>query len=344
MLIYRCRVCNRIFGFPSPPALARCSSCKGGLVYLGQDQPPNEIQVNKEKEKKGGLNWDVLLNLLKGLGAFWGTGGAINIVGKSVNKEKIGKGDLSHTLLPLAGAGLIHGFQHPQRVKNFFLPAQSRIETDEKVRKVIQIIRGQGLNKGSQNPPSVVPQDKVNYRFEGREDPTNQRGKGVSKNTETVRVPRGFQWLRILSTRPRILILGGQGTAKSCLAFWLLEILHPRCPCFVYRLPAEGASFIPPWLGIVNELNRAPPGSIVLVDEAYLSFFSRESQTRQNREITRIVNLARQKNLGLIFVAHEARHIDKNILSCIRYPGNKKTGTATGGAGSILPQTLPSQS
>ena len=30
-----------------------------------------------------------------------------------------------------------------------------------------------------------------------------------------------------------------------------------------------------------------------------------------------MLNLARQKRLGFIFVAHEARHIDKNIPSCI---------------------------
>ena len=104
---------------------------------------------------------------------------------------------------------------------------------------------------------------------------------------------------------------------KSCLAFWLLEIMHERCSCFVYRLPEEGVSLIPPWLGVIHNLNDAPLTSLILIDEAYLVLFSRESQTRKNRDIVKILNLARQKRLGFIFVAHEARHIDKNILSCI---------------------------
>ncbi|GAG33439.1 unnamed protein product, partial [marine sediment metagenome] len=74
---------------------------------------------------------------------------------------------------------------------------------------------------------------------------------------------------------------------------------------------------MPPWLGILQELADAPAGSIILVDEAYLSFFSRDSQSGANKEITRIVNLTRQKNICLIFVAHESRHLEKNILSGI---------------------------
>jgi hypothetical protein len=129
--------------------------------------------------------------------------------------------------------------------------------------------------------------------------------------------PRALQWMRILSELPRILILGAQGMGKSCLAFWLVEILHERCSCFVYRLPREGISCIPSWLGVIQDLNDAPSGSLILIDEAYLVLFSRESQTRQNRDIIKILNLARQRRLGFIFVAHEARHIDKNVLSCI---------------------------
>lgn len=69
--------------------------------------------------------------------------------------------------------------------------------------------------------------------------------------------------------------------------------------------------------GYSSRATDAPPGSVALVDEAYLIFFSRNSQTRANGEITRIVNLARQKNIGLIFVAHELRHLERNILSGI---------------------------
>ena len=97
----------------------------------------------------------------------------------------------------------------------------------------------------------------------------------------------------------------------------LIEALHGRSLCYVYRLPEEGISLLPSWLGVIKNIEEAPSGSIILIDESYLALFSRDSSSRQNKHMVKILNLARQKNLGFIFVAHEARHIDKNILSCI---------------------------
>ena len=129
--------------------------------------------------------------------------------------------------------------------------------------------------------------------------------------------PRALRWLRVLCEHPRVLILGAQGTGKSCLAFWLLEIMRYRGRCYVFRLPEEGRSLIPPWIGILQELDDAPPGSIILIDEAHLICPSRESQTRANREIARFMSLARQKDISLIFVAQESRHVEKNITGGI---------------------------
>ncbi len=129
--------------------------------------------------------------------------------------------------------------------------------------------------------------------------------------------PRALRWLRILCEHPRLLILGAQGMGKSCFAFWLLEIMRYRGRCYVYRLQEEGRYLIPPWIGVLQKLADAPPGSIILIDEAHLICPSRESQTRANREITRFMSLARQKDISLIFVAHESRHLEKNITSGI---------------------------
>ena len=318
MLIYRCRFCSRIFKFPSPPPLPESEWCRGGLVYVGADEHPNQIQAQMTNEKKKGrINYKFLLMLFKGVGIAWGTVGAVNIVAKSIKKENVGKGDLYHTLLPWATTGTIHGFQHSKQLKNLFFPAQRQTEMKEKLRKAIEIIRGQQLERGSQNITEVSPERKVNLEFKPRENLTQQTETAVSKHRGIRGDPPASQWLRVLSAYPRILILGGQGTGKSCLAYYLVEILHDRGRCYVYRLPEEGIPLIPKWLGICREIADVPPRSIVLVDEAYLPFFSRESQSRGNREVSKIINLARQKEMGLIFVAHESRHLDKNILSGI---------------------------
>lgn len=255
MLVYRCRLCNRIYEFPSPPPLPECEWCQGGLVYVGADEHPHQIQAQMTNEKKKGrINYKFLLRLFKGVGITWGTVGAVNIVVKSIKKETIGKRDLYHTLLPWATTGTIHGFQHSKELKNLFFPAQSQTGIKEKLQKAIEIIRGGQLQKGSQNIPQVSPKRKVNPEFKQRENLTQQTETVVSKNRGIRGDPRASQWLRILSTYPRILILGDQGTGKSSLGFWLLEIMRDRALCYVYRFPEEKKSLIPEWLGILQDI------------------------------------------------------------------------------------------
>jgi len=121
------------------------------------------------------------------------------------------------------------------------------------------------------------------------------------------------QWLRILPDNPIILITGGQGAGKSALGYWLLEISKSRNR-YIYNLPPRAAALLPQYIGITQDLGNVPPNSFVLVDEAYLALFARESQTRRSRQLLRMVSLARQRRLGLTFVAHESRHLDKNVL------------------------------
>lgn len=194
---------------------------------------------------------------------------------------------------------------------------ESPPELSQETRKVVEMLVARIRSRGHQDLSEPSPERKIDFQSKPKENLPKRTGPAISQNMKRVEVPIALQWQKILSTHPRVLILGAQGTGKSCLAFWLLEILHHQSRCLAFRIPREGASYIAPWLGIIHDLNDAPPGSIVLVDEAYLSLFARESLTKRNRELTKVVNLARQKNLGLIFVAHEARHIDKNILSCI---------------------------
>ena len=205
-----------------------------------------------------------------------------------------------------------------QDVKKSFSPAQPDTGPEQSQQKPIQTKGHQQPNKGSEDLRTNLGNLGLFLRSpQGREELLKLIGNTTSTKAVSMEDPRALRWLRMLSNRPRVLILGGQGTGKSCLAFWLLEIMRGRGRSYVYRLAEEGRSSIPEWLGIIQDLSHAPPGSIVLVDEAYLSFFSRDSQTRANREITKMVNLSRQKDIGLIFVAHESRHLEKSILSGI---------------------------
>ena len=332
MIIYRCSSCGRIFRGPSPVTLCKCRACGGWLSSIDESRDSNPCSVKRAKEDEVRV-CAVGPNIAQDTCRTWGTGGHMNLSGKDIGKESVGKGGPFPTIIPRGATDIINTFQHPHGVKKAFVPSEAQIgiqhqaETVEGPEDVAQGPQEQQIDEGFQNLPAISFVNKLNSNVEQLknlltkckqlEKLTKQIADAASKTTKIMEDPRALRWRGMLSTYPRVLILGGQGTGKSCLAFWLLEILHTRSPCFVYRLPQEGAPSIPPWLGIIHDLNSAPTGSIVLVDEAYLSFFSRESLSRQNRELARILNLARQKNLGLIFVAHEARHIDKNILSCI---------------------------
>ena len=224
-------------------------------------------------------------------------------------------------LAPFATADIVHPFQHPQEAKDlFFSPKKEPERSDTSPQEIIQeIIRTIEAKKATEDTSKMSSLRQVDSISRLLDDIICEIKNTSCQTTKTAYDdPRALQWRKILSSRlPRILILGAQGTGKSCLAFWLLEILQGRCSCFVYRLPEEGVSLIPSWLGVIQDLNDAPPTSLILIDEAYLVLFSRESWARKNRDVVKILNLARQKRLGFIFVAHEARHIDKNILSCI---------------------------
>ncbi len=125
------------------------------------------------------------------------------------------------------------------------------------------------------------------------------------------------KWLKVIPHPSVVIIIGRRGSGKSALAYWLLELYRYRALSFVLGMPQQVRKLLPEWLGIINDPNDAPQGSTLLVDEAYLRFSARESQKLSNREISRIVNLSRQKRLTLIFVTQQASYIDKNLASAL---------------------------
>jgi len=301
------------------PSESRCVKCKGQLVWTGEDKDLGEDQPIARNRTKTRLNWPFLLDTLKTLGTAWGVGGVVNLARKE--EKDIQKRDLLHVAIPYGVVRLIQRLEHRLILRE--LPLDLPTESENKpnlypdIRRLIDyLIRKEKFQECRTESPTSEGR-KSDARPEPPKDVSTQRKvRSYKKGWDLVDF-RVSLWLKIFSRYPVILILGAKGMGKSCLAFWLLEIMRYRGPCYVYRLPGKGKRLIPPWLGILQELADAPVGSIILIDEAYLSFFSRDSQSGANKEITRIVNLSRQKKLTLIFVAHESRHLEKNILSGI---------------------------
>jgi len=133
--------------------------------------------------------------------------------------------------------------------------------------------------------------------------------------------------IAVLPEHMRALILGAPGSGKSATAHLLLELLRWRQTPYILGFPADKASLLPDWIGTADSFDKIPPGSLILVDEAYLVHHSRKcSFDKQAQELSQALGLSRQRKHSLIFVTHEARLLDKNVTSYANFFVFKESG------------------
>jgi hypothetical protein len=123
------------------------------------------------------------------------------------------------------------------------------------------------------------------------------------------------KWLKLIKHPSVILIIGNRGSGKSVVGYKILEYMRWQGKIYVVGLPEKARKILPDWIGCIPSLEDAPPDSIILIDESYLSLHARSSSSQHAREISNLINLSRQRGQTLIFVSQEARQIDKNIAS-----------------------------
>lgn len=118
---------------------------------------------------------------------------------------------------------------------------------------------------------------------------------------------------RVLHDSLILLIFGKRGSGKSSLGFRILENIKSETGrnCAVLGVPSE---VLPYWISSVDSLEALPNGSAVLVDEGAIAFSSRESMNTKNRELGKLMAIARHKDLSLIFITQNTGMLDKNIL------------------------------
>ncbi len=109
------------------------------------------------------------------------------------------------------------------------------------------------------------------------------------------------------------LIFGKRGSGKSALGFRILENIWNKTKRRCYVLGME-STILPSWIGKVTNVNELKNDSVVLVDEGAVSYSSRESMSSKNKELSKLMAIARHKDLTLIFVTQNTGMIDKNIL------------------------------
>jgi hypothetical protein len=133
---------------------------------------------------------------------------------------------------------------------------------------------------------------------------------------EVVKTTKGdYEEFRRKLTRSSLilLILGKRGSGKTAFGMKLAEMFHHEARKKIYTLGYESAK-LPSWLKKVASIEAIPNNSISLLDEGAVFFSSRESMKNPNKELSKLMAIARHKNLTLILITQNSGLIDINVL------------------------------
>ncbi|MBS3172425.1 hypothetical protein J4438_02510 [Candidatus Woesearchaeota archaeon] len=109
-----------------------------------------------------------------------------------------------------------------------------------------------------------------------------------------------------------MLIIGKRGSGKTALGMRFIEIAN----MFKKKIYIMGFdnSKTPTWMKKTTSIEEIPNDSVVLVDEAGISFSARSSMKKANKELSSLLSIARHKNLSLIFITQSSAMLDVNVL------------------------------
>lgn len=120
---------------------------------------------------------------------------------------------------------------------------------------------------------------------------------------------------KMLRSSMIMLIIGKRGSGKTSLGFKLLEFFHYNGkgrPCYAV---GYSKSQLPKWIRKVEAVEHAPDNSVVLLDEGAIGYFSRDSMKQANKVLSKMMTVARHKNLTLIIITQNCMPAATKILT-----------------------------
>lgn len=111
-----------------------------------------------------------------------------------------------------------------------------------------------------------------------------------------------------------VLVIGRRGSGKTAFGMRLLEgfdrqVIGRGCYAIGYD-----AVELPQWIHKIEDVYSAPVNSVVLVDEGAILFSARDSQSEANKGVSKLMAVARHKNLSLFLITQNTAMIDVNVL------------------------------
>jgi len=139
----------------------------------------------------------------------------------------------------------------------------------------------------------------------------------VRNPTKTLTQPEVFD--KILSEGNLTVIAGRRGSGKTGFGFSVLEYAHKqKRPVYIIGFPDKMDDLLPSYVISVSSLSDVPNGSFALLDEAILQYNARQWNTNlSDLSLVVVADLARHKNLSIIFVSVNLAMIDINAVRTI---------------------------
>ena len=112
-----------------------------------------------------------------------------------------------------------------------------------------------------------------------------------------------------------IYIVGGRGSGKTATAFMLVEVIHRNNPSRRIYYIGDGVNkqVLPSWCYFEQDIRKAPDGCVAILDESGIQFNAREYQDKDNIDMSKLLMIARHKDMSLIFLTQHTSLSDTNI-------------------------------
>lgn len=118
---------------------------------------------------------------------------------------------------------------------------------------------------------------------------------------------------RLLNGSNILLIAGKRGSGKTALGMKFIELFRRSSRRKVFVMGFDKAR-LPFGIKKANNIDDISNNSTVLIDEGAITFGSRDSMKSANKELGKLMAIARHKNLSLILIAQNSAMIDLNVL------------------------------
>ena len=109
-------------------------------------------------------------------------------------------------------------------------------------------------------------------------------------------------------------IIGVRGSGKTAFGYWLVEEVHRRYPEKSICMIEANVVGLPDWIYTVENIFDAPEGSLVIFDEASITFAAREAMSRMSRDLSALLAISRHQGLTTLFISQHSSLVDVNIL------------------------------